>query len=71
VEVLGAEVAGALPGAGAIRRHPFVFTAAAALIGAVAAPTLVRAVGGPFKALRGAGSLFALLDLRAIFARRR
>ena len=59
-ESLWKDVQEVLPSAGAIRRHPFVFTLAAGLVGAAAAPILVRAFGGPGKALRRVGALLAL-----------
>ena len=58
-EGLWEEFEGVLPDAGAIRRHPFVSTLAAGLIGAAAAPLLLRALGGPVQAFRRAGALLA------------
>jgi hypothetical protein len=58
---VGDEIGGALPGADAIRRHPLFSTAFAAALGAIAAPILVRALGGPLAALRRGGSLLTLL----------
>ena len=37
---------------GVARRHPYLVGGAAALVGAISAPVLVRALGGPKKILR-------------------